>query len=91
MDRKVLKALSLVTQLALSMAAPIFLCAFAGIGLDRLFGTSPLFLLALVFLGIGGGFRSVYILTKSFYEGEDTFIDVNKYRRKGEDKLEKRD
>ena len=43
MDKKVLKALSLVTQLALSMAVPIFLCTFAGIGLDRLFGTSPFF------------------------------------------------
>lgn len=91
MDKKVLKALSLVTQLALSMAVPIFLCMFAGLGLDRLFGTSPVFLLVLVFLGIGGGFRSVYILTKSFYEGEDTFVDVNQYKRKGEDKLEKRD
>lgn len=91
MDKKILKALSLVTQLALSMAVPIFLCTFAGIGLDRLFGTSPFFLLVLILLGIGGGFRSVYILTKTFYSGEDTYIDVNKYKRKGEDKVEKRD
>lgn len=91
MDKKIIKALSLVTQLALSMLVPIIMCLFAGILLDSFTGTSPLFLLIFIFLGVGGGFRSVYMLTKSFYDGKDTYIDINKYKDKGDDKLEKRD
>ncbi len=91
MDKKVMKALSLITQLALSMLVPILMCLFIGIVLDRLCATSPLFLLIFIFLGIGGGFRSVYMLTKSFYDGEDSYIDTAKYKRKGDKQLEKRD
>ena len=46
----------------------------------------PLFLLIFVFLGIGGGFRSVYMITKSFFGGKDTYIDVGEYKKgKGPD------
>lgn len=86
MDKKVIKALSLVTQLSISMIVPIVMCLFVGMWLDRLAGTSPLFLLIFVFLGIGGGFRSVYMITKSFFGGKDTYIDVGEYKKgKGPD------
>lgn len=91
MDKKVIKALALVTQLSLSMLVPIFMCLFVGILLDRAAGTSPLFLLIFILLGVGGGFRSVYMITKSFFDGKDTYIDINKYKGKGDKQLGKRD
>jgi F0F1-type ATP synthase assembly protein I len=90
-DKKTVKAVSLITQISISMIVPIVMCLFVGLFLDKLLGTSPLFLLIFIFLGIGGGFRSVYMLTKSFYDDEDTYIDINKYKGKGDKKLGKRD
>jgi F0F1-type ATP synthase assembly protein I len=89
MDKKVIKALSLITQISLSMLTPILMCLFIGVFLDKLAGTSPLFLLIFILLGIGGGFRSVYMITKAFFDGEDTYIDIKKYKGKGDKKVEK--
>lgn len=85
MRREIVKALSLVTQIGISMVIPIVMCLFIGLFLDRLAGTSPLFLLIFIFLGVGGGFRSVYVLTKAFYKDKDTYIDINKYKNKGDE------
>jgi F0F1-type ATP synthase assembly protein I len=41
-------------------AATIVVFAFAGVWLDRRFGTSPWLLLLCVFVGAGGGFFSMY-------------------------------
>ena len=86
MDKKVIKALSLITQLSISMIVPIVMCLFVGMGLDRLLNTSPLFLLIFIFLGIGGGFRSVYMITKSFFKDKDSYIDLSEYKKKDRDK-----
>ncbi|WP_406677256.1 AtpZ/AtpI family protein [Neomoorella carbonis] len=42
-----------------TMTAAILLGLYGGAWLDRRLGTSPLFLLAGVFLGVGVGFRSI--------------------------------
>lgn len=84
MRREIIKALSLVTQIGMSMIMPIIMCLFVGIFLDKLVGTAPLFILIFVFLGVGGGFRNVYIMTKSFYKDKDTYIDLSKYKNKGD-------
>lgn len=59
-EPKVIKMLALITQLGITMLVSIFLMAWLGMWVDGKFGTQlfPLFLL----LGIGGGFRSAYIL-----------------------------
>lgn len=84
MDKKLIRALSLVTQLAVSMLVPILLCLFIGIVLDRWLNTSPLFIIIFILLGVGGGFRSVYMLTRSFFTEKDTYLDINQYKRKGD-------
>lgn len=60
------KSMSMIFQISLSMMVPICLCLFAGIKLDRHFGTSYLTIIFL-FLGFAAGIRSVYTLTKNFY------------------------
>ena len=46
------------------MLAGVILGLLAGYGLDRLFGTMPLFLIAGVFAGFGLGLYAVYLETK---------------------------
>lgn len=56
-----LKSLSMVTQIGLLMAIPIFLCIFGGIWLDERFGTSPLFLIIFIILGVMAAFRNLFV------------------------------
>ncbi len=60
------KALTMVTQVSISMLSPIFLGCALGWWLDHHFGTQYWFLIFLV-LGVGAAFRNVYMLTRSFY------------------------
>ena len=68
-SRKVLKSMRMVTQLGIGMMVPIFLCGALGVWLNRLTGIDIIFPILLV-LGIGSGFRSVYMVTKSFYASD---------------------
>lgn len=65
--RQVFKSFTMVSQIGISMLAPIFMCVFIGYYLDKRFSTGFWFILFLL-LGIGAAFRNVYILTKPFYE-----------------------
>lgn len=73
------KAFSLMTQIAVSMLVPIFICLFIGKWIDNAVGTSPLFMIIFIIIGVGAGFRSIWILTQSFYKGKDTYISTGKY------------
>lgn len=64
--RKVFRSFAMVSQIGISMMVPIFLCGTIGWWINRLTGMQVWFLLML-FLGIGAAFRSVYMITKSFY------------------------
>lgn len=59
-EPKVAKTLALISQLGISMLVPVFLMTWLGSWIDETFSTHlfPLFII----LGIGGGFRSVYIV-----------------------------
>lgn len=82
MDRKIAKALALITQLGFSMLVPIAFCLYVGVKLDEYFGTSPILLFVFILLGVGAGFRSVYMITRPFFKDKDTFIDIDNYRQK---------
>lgn len=82
MNKESAKAWSLILQLGISMVVPIFLCLMAGIWLDKVFSTAPVIMIIMILIGIGAGFRSVYILTRDFYKDKDTFTDMTKYRNK---------
>lgn len=55
-----LEALTLISQLGLSIAIPIVLGAVAGHWLDGKLGTGMIFFLILLCLGIAGGFVGAY-------------------------------
>lgn len=65
-DKKILRAIMMISQIGISMMAPIFLSAFIGYWLDKWLNTQYWFIV-FVLLGVCAAFRSVYVLTKSFY------------------------
>ena len=65
----VIKMLSLVTQIGITMLTSVFLCMAIGMWIDKHFSTN-LFLLFLI-LGIMGGIRGVYSLIHNILEQED--------------------
>ena len=62
----VIKMLSLVTQIGITMLTSVFLCMAIGMWIDKHFSTN-LFLI----LGIMGGIRGVYSLIHNILEQED--------------------
>lgn len=60
-DSKTIKCLSLISQMGLLMAIPIFGCLFLGNYLDHLLGTGPFLLLIFVILGVLSAFRNLYV------------------------------
>lgn len=65
-DKKIWRAILMVSQIGISMMTPIFLSAFIGYWLDKWLNTQYWFII-FVLLGVCAAFRSVYVLTKSFY------------------------
>ena len=61
---EIVRSLAMVTQLGISMLAPIVLCAFIGNWLDERFGWSVTAIL--VILGVLAGARNTWILVKQF-------------------------
>lgn len=68
LDKDVLKGLALITQVGISMLAPVVLCVFIGTWLDGKFGwnTVPVLLI----LGILAGGRNTWILLKGMAGNE---------------------
>lgn len=66
----VIRMLSMITQIGITMLTSIFLCMFLGLWIDNKFSTN-LFLPFLI-LGILGGIRGVYALIKNMTENDDT-------------------
>lgn len=66
------KILTFVSQFAISMLVPIFLCSFAGYYIDNYFGTQIWFVI-LFFVGAIAGGRNIYLLAKNTYgKNEDS-------------------
>ena len=59
-DKNFLKALSLLSQIGLSMAACILVGVFLGRFLDSFFNTSPWLLLIFSLLGVGAAFKTLF-------------------------------
>lgn len=69
-----MKNLTLISQLAINVLVPTFLCLAMGLWLDNKLGTSWI-AVALLFLGIAAGGRSAYVMA----------INSNKSSKKEED------
>ena len=67
--RSIFFAISLVSQIGISMMVPIFLCTVAAIWLSDELGKDYVVIIG-IFFGIIVAFRNVYILTKKMYGKE---------------------
>ena len=76
--KEIVRALAMVTQLGVSMLAPIILCATIGLWLDEKFGWS--ITAVLLILGIMAGARNTWIMLKQVQQLS------SKGRRKDEQK-----
>ncbi|MFW5649786.1 MAG: AtpZ/AtpI family protein [Acetivibrio ethanolgignens] len=65
-DKTVLQALTMISQVGITMLVPIFLCVYVGLKLDDWFGTEYLFIVFVLF-GVFAAFRNVYLLMRKFY------------------------
>ncbi len=75
--RKILKMLSLITQIGITMLTSIFMCMFLGLFIDEKFSIN--LFIPFLLLGIAGGFRGVSILVrKAIQEGEESENDKKK-------------
>lgn len=81
--KNVYHALTMITQFGINMLVPIFLCSFAGIYIDKRFGTSC-WMVILFFIGALAGFRNVYIFAKKIY-GIKSEKDTPHGRRKADE------
>ncbi len=62
--RQLMKSLSFLSSLGISMVAASFIGLFIGYQLDKWLGTSPWMTLLWLGLGIASGFRNIFILTR---------------------------
>lgn len=82
-SNSVYQCLTFITQFAINMLVPIFLCSFLGLYIDKKAGTSYWFVI-LFFVGALAGFRNVYIFAKKVYErkeGEHGYERENRRRK----------
>ena len=75
-DSKALRNIVLISQLAICVMVPTFLCLALGIWLDKRFGTW--FTVPLLFIGMAAGARNAYVLAM------DTIRQVEEYRKRQE-------
>lgn len=55
--------LTLVSQLGFNMITPILLCTLFGVFIDEKLGTSPIFFIILMILGVAAAFRNLFYHT----------------------------
>ncbi|WAW15066.1 AtpZ/AtpI family protein [Peptostreptococcus equinus] len=65
---KISKSFSLLTQLSVMMLVCILGCAFIGITIDKKFGTSPIFSIIFIIIGVASAFLSLYKTLKTYYD-----------------------
>jgi ATP synthase protein I len=62
--RQLMKSLSFLSSIGISMVAATFIGLYIGIYLDKWLGTSPWMTLIWLGIGIVAGFRNIFILTR---------------------------
>lgn len=62
------------SSIGIAMVLTIFGCLLLGVYLDRKFDSGNVFTLLLLLVGIGAGFRNLYVLIKKTFVDEETII-----------------
>ena len=70
-NRQLIKSLSFLSSVGISMVAASFIGLFIGYSLDKWLGTSPWMTLIWLGIGIASGFRNIFILTRRAMREED--------------------
>lgn len=65
-----IKILTFISQFAINMLVPIFLCSFIGYFIDERMGTS-IFFVILFFVGAIAGGRNVFLLARKTYSRKE--------------------
>lgn len=65
------RALSKLSQVAITMVVTIGMCFFVGKWLDEKIGTNFVFLPIFIILGIGAAFRNLYVMVMLEYKKEE--------------------
>ena len=86
-DSKALRNIVLISQLAICVMVPTFLCLALGIWLDKRFGTW--FTVPLLFIGMAAGARNAYVLAMDTIRQDKAQQDeidrkVEEYRKRQE-------
>ena len=86
-DSKALRNIVLISQLAICVMVPTFLCLAIGIWLDKRFGTW--FTVPLLFIGMAAGARNAYVLAMDTVRQDKAKKDeinrkVEEYRKRQE-------
>ena len=88
--KRIVYALTLVTQLGISMIVPIFLCTVIGIWIMEYVNNELIVLFAVLF-GFIVAFRNVYIMVRSMYSKDKEKEDLEyEYYKKMEEERNKR-
>ncbi len=66
-NKNVYRALMMISQFGINMLVPIFICSFAGMFLDRKFGTSY-WMVVLFFAGALAGLTNVLRFARKIYD-----------------------
>lgn len=77
---EIARSLAMVTQLGISMLAPVILCAVFGMWLDERYGWSVT--AVLLILGIFAGARNTWILLKQFQTPDKKEKQENEQKNK---------
>ncbi len=70
-NRQLMRSLSFLSSIGISMVASSFIGLFIGYSLDKWLGTSPWMTLFWLFIGIASGFRNIFILTRRALREQD--------------------
>ena len=68
-NKDIMRSLSLITQLGITILTSVFLCMFLGLWLDRKFSTH--FFIPFLILGIGGGLSGAWKLIRNVSGDEE--------------------
>lgn len=86
--KDIMKALSMLTQVGISMFVPIFLCILLGKYLDKVCETGILFLVIFIILGVGAAFRTLYMMTvfKFKKKAEEEQAEFDRFKGRSSEK-----
>ncbi len=86
---KIASAYALLSQIAIQVLVIMVMMFFLGKWLDEKFGTSPLFLLVLLLLGMASAFKSIYDIgmneVKKYEKHDKSYKSYKKYRKYDDD------